>query len=98
MKLTLNVEDDMEDSSWLNSCALVEVLSHDLIPSLQQTFWENGFSHITTTPMGGCKILSQSEDLEKISRFIEEEEVWWSKWFRRIKLWSPSDIADERFA
>ncbi|GLU22473.1 hypothetical protein SLE2022_385460 [Rubroshorea leprosula] len=97
-KLALNVEDDMEDSSWLNSCATGEVLSPDLIPGLQQTFWENGFSHITTTPMGGCKILLQNEDLNKISRFIEEEEGWWSKWFRRIKLWSPSDIAEERFA
>ncbi|GKV48079.1 hypothetical protein SLEP1_g54915 [Rubroshorea leprosula] len=97
-KLALNVEDDMEDSSWLNSCATGEVLSPYLIPGLQQTFWENGFSHITTTPMGGCKILLQNEDLNKISRFIEEEEGWWSKWFRRIKLWTPSDIAEERFA
>lgn len=48
--------------------------------------------------MGGRKVLLQSEDLDKISKFIEEEEVWWSKWFSRIKLWSPSNIADERLA
>ncbi|GKV22179.1 hypothetical protein SLEP1_g32064 [Rubroshorea leprosula] len=92
----LEVEDDVEDSSWLCNCATCEVLEPRLIPGLQQKIWENGFTFISVIPMGGSNVLLKANDKGSLDKFIEEEESWWSKWFKRIKPWSPSDIATER--
>ncbi|GKV26316.1 hypothetical protein SLEP1_g35646 [Rubroshorea leprosula] len=97
-KSILEMGEEMEDSSWLCNCATGEVHAPNLIPGLQQTFWENGFSDITTVPMGGNKILLKCDDEDSINHFISKEENWWGKWFKRIKPWSPSDVAEERLA
>ncbi|GKV54008.1 hypothetical protein SLEP1_g60518, partial [Rubroshorea leprosula] len=84
-KVTLVLDEELEDCSWLQNCATGEVHTPDLIPGLQQVLWENGFSFIRITPMGGCKILLSTDDMNLTTRFIEEEGAWWSKWFKRIK-------------
>ncbi|GKV08885.1 hypothetical protein SLEP1_g20456 [Rubroshorea leprosula] len=94
----LEVDNDMVDSTWLSNCATGEVFIPDLIPGLQQTFWENGFPSILVIPMGGPKVLLKVDDWNIVTKLIEEHEAWWCKWFSRIKLWSPLDIAEERFA
>ncbi|GKU93954.1 hypothetical protein SLEP1_g7503 [Rubroshorea leprosula] len=73
-KSILEMGEEMEDSSWLCNCATGEVHTPNLIPGLQQKFWENGFSDITTVPMGGNKILLKCDDEDSINHFILKEE------------------------
>ncbi|GLT96682.1 hypothetical protein SLE2022_142880 [Rubroshorea leprosula] len=94
----LEVDDDIVDTSWLSNCAAGEVFTPDLIPGLQKTFWENGFSFISITPMGGRKVPLKADDRNLVTKFIEEHESWWCKWFSIIKQWRPFNITEERFA
>ncbi|GKV12266.1 hypothetical protein SLEP1_g23437 [Rubroshorea leprosula] len=78
-KVTLVLDEELEDCSWLQNCATGEVHTPDLIPGLQQVLWENGFSFIHITPMGGCKVLLSTDDMNLTTKFIEEEGAWWNK-------------------
>ncbi|GLT73796.1 hypothetical protein SLA2020_456300 [Shorea laevis] len=88
----------MVDSSWLANCATGDVHCPSIIPGLQQGLWESGFTSLTITPMGGCKVLIHTEEENLVTKLIENERARWSKWFRKIKVWSPTDVAEERLA
>ncbi|GLT60494.1 hypothetical protein SLA2020_332580 [Shorea laevis] len=94
----LELEEDFVDSSWLANCATGEVYCPNLIPGLQQELWENGFTTLKITPMGGCKVLIQSEEKSQTTNFIENEKAQWSKWFGRVKLWGHLTSPEQRLA
>ncbi|GKV15232.1 hypothetical protein SLEP1_g26031 [Rubroshorea leprosula] len=81
----------------LMKCAVRMALSPSIIPSLPKIFFNEGFPSIKIVPMGGNLVLIDGDDSESIQELVDGNLEWVSHYFDRVKIWSPSDIAEERF-
>ncbi|GKU94134.1 hypothetical protein SLEP1_g7662 [Rubroshorea leprosula] len=80
----------------LMKCAVGMALSPSIIPSLPEIFFNEGFPSIKIVPMGGNFVLIDGDDPESIQELVDGNLEWVSHYFDRVKIWSPSDIAEER--
>ncbi|GLT59697.1 hypothetical protein SLA2020_325030 [Shorea laevis] len=81
----------------LMKCAVGVALSPSIISNLPEIFFNEGFPLIKIAPMGGNLVLIDDEILECIKELVDGNLQWVSSYFDRIKFWSPTDIAKERF-
>ncbi|GKU91277.1 hypothetical protein SLEP1_g5176 [Rubroshorea leprosula] len=81
----------------LMKCDVGMALSPSIIPSLLEIFFNEGFPSIKIVPMGGNFVLINGDDPESIQELVDGNLEWVSHYFDQVKIWSPSDIAEERF-
>ncbi|GLT47288.1 hypothetical protein SLA2020_209950 [Shorea laevis] len=93
--IELKETDNVEDK--LMKCTVGVVQSLSIIPNLPEIFFNEGFPSIKIAPMGGNYVLIDDEDPEYIKELVDGNLQWVAAYFDRIKYWSPSDIAEERF-
>ncbi|GKV45597.1 hypothetical protein SLEP1_g52662 [Rubroshorea leprosula] len=93
--IELTDTDKAEDK--LMKCAVGVVSSPSIIPNLPEIFFNEGFPSIKIAPMGGNLVLIDDEDPEYVKELVDGNLQWVAAYFDRIKFWTPSDIAEERF-
>ncbi|GKV38230.1 hypothetical protein SLEP1_g46166 [Rubroshorea leprosula] len=65
--------------------------------SLLEIFFNEGFPSIKIVPMGGNLVLIDGDDPESIKELVDGNLEWVPYYFDWVKIWSPSDITEERF-
>ncbi|GKV09910.1 hypothetical protein SLEP1_g21342 [Rubroshorea leprosula] len=93
--LEFNVKN--EDLLWLEGCYVGTAHSVNIIPTLQQKFFMEGYFSCKVRPMGGRLVLLEGGDKDEIKDLVETTPEWLGQWFEEVKPWSPSSIAQERF-
>ncbi|GLT31636.1 hypothetical protein SLA2020_063590 [Shorea laevis] len=96
-KKVIELKETNNEEEKLMKCAVGVVLSPFIIPNLSEIFFNEGFPSIKIIPMGGNLVLIDDEDPECIKELVDGKLQWVTTYFDRIKYWSPSDIAEERF-
>ncbi|GKU94304.1 hypothetical protein SLEP1_g7819 [Rubroshorea leprosula] len=86
-----------EDLLWLEGCYVGTKCSVNIIPTLQQKFFMEGYFSCKVRPMGGRLVLLEGGDKDEIKDLVETTPEWLGQWFEEIKPWSPSMVAGERF-
>ncbi|GKV23714.1 hypothetical protein SLEP1_g33413 [Rubroshorea leprosula] len=81
----------------LMKCVVGMALSPSIIPSFPEIFFNEGFPSIKIVPMGGNFVLIDGDDPESIQELVDGNLEWVSHYFDRVKIWSPLDMAEERF-
>ncbi|GKV09274.1 hypothetical protein SLEP1_g20799 [Rubroshorea leprosula] len=96
-KKVIEIKGTEETEENLMKCAVGVALSPSIISNLPEIFFNEGFPSIKITPMGGNLVLIQEEYPECIKELVDGNLQWVSAYFEKIKYWSPTDIAEERF-
>ncbi|GKV41384.1 hypothetical protein SLEP1_g48927 [Rubroshorea leprosula] len=86
-----------EDLLWLEGCYVGIAHSVNIIPTLQQKFFMEGYFSCKVRPMGGRLVLLEGGDKDEIKDLVETTPEWLGQWFEEVKPWSPSSVAQERF-
>ncbi|GKV52906.1 hypothetical protein SLEP1_g59459, partial [Rubroshorea leprosula] len=86
-----------EDLQWLEGCYVGSAHSINIIPTLQQKFFMEGYFSCKVRPMGGRLLLFEGGDKDEIKDLVETTPEWLRQWFEEVKPWSPSAVAKERF-
>ncbi|GLT96029.1 hypothetical protein SLE2022_136780 [Rubroshorea leprosula] len=96
-KKVIEIKGTEENEENLMKCAVGVALSPSIISNLPEIFFNEGLPSIKITPMGGNLVLIEEENPECIKELVDGNLQWVSSYFERIKFWSPTDIAEERF-
>ncbi|GKV04536.1 hypothetical protein SLEP1_g16689 [Rubroshorea leprosula] len=68
-----------------------------MIPTLQEKFFMEGVFFCKIRAMGGRMVLLEGHDYEDLKELVENGRDWLGCWFSKIKPWSSTTIAVERF-
>ncbi|GKV01050.1 hypothetical protein SLEP1_g13646 [Rubroshorea leprosula] len=90
-----NVKD--EDCEWLRDCYVRVAHSVEIVPILQERFYMEGYFTCRLRAMGGKMVLMDCEDKEELKDLVQGAASWLSQWFVKVKPWSPTMVAKERF-
>ncbi|GKV01589.1 hypothetical protein SLEP1_g14135 [Rubroshorea leprosula] len=93
--LEFNVKE--EDLLWLEGCYVGIAHSVNIILTLQQKFFMEGYFSCKVRPMGGRLVLLERGDKDEIKDLVETTPEWLGQWFEEVKPWAPSTVAKERF-
>ncbi|GKV28182.1 hypothetical protein SLEP1_g37266 [Rubroshorea leprosula] len=96
-KKVIEIKGTEEIEENLMKCAVGVALSPSIISNLPEIFFNEGFPSIKITLMGGNLVLIKEENPKCIKELVDGNLQWVSSYFERIKFWSPTDIAEERF-
>ncbi|GLU22375.1 hypothetical protein SLE2022_384560 [Rubroshorea leprosula] len=86
-----------EEYAWLQGCYVGIAHSVEIIPTLQEKFFMEGYFSCRIRAMGGCLVLLEGGDKEEIKDLVELAPKWLGQWFTEVKPWCPSMVARERF-
>ncbi|GKV17381.1 hypothetical protein SLEP1_g27896 [Rubroshorea leprosula] len=86
-----------EELTWLEGCYVGTTHSVELIPTLQEKFFMEGYFSCKVRPMGGRLVLLEGGDKEEMKDLVELAPEWLGQWFEDLKPWNPKLVARERF-
>ncbi|GKU96316.1 hypothetical protein SLEP1_g9566 [Rubroshorea leprosula] len=64
-----------EDTAWLDGCYVGTTRSIELIPTMQEKLYMEGYFACTVKPMGGRLMLLSSEDKEELKDLVEMQQI-----------------------
>ncbi|GKV06521.1 hypothetical protein SLEP1_g18404 [Rubroshorea leprosula] len=85
-----------EELTWLEGCYVITTYSMELIPTLQEKFFMEGYFSCKVRPIGGRLVLLEGGDKEEMKDLVELALEWLGQWFEDIKPWNPKLVARER--
>ncbi|GKV25988.1 hypothetical protein SLEP1_g35355 [Rubroshorea leprosula] len=97
VKHTLEFMVKEEDLSWLEGCYVGVARSVEIIPTLQEKFFMEGYFSCKVRAMGGRLVLLEGGDKEEIKDLVEQASQWLGQWFSEVKPWKSSMVSRERF-
>ncbi|GLT97296.1 hypothetical protein SLE2022_148690 [Rubroshorea leprosula] len=87
----------VEDYEWLQGCYVGTARSIEIVPTLQEKFYMEGYFTCRLRAMGGKLVLLECEDKEELRDLVQGAPDWLGQWFLEVKPWSPPMVANERF-
>ncbi|GLT35687.1 hypothetical protein SLA2020_101180 [Shorea laevis] len=70
-----------EDSAWLKGCMVGTVHAIEIIPTLQEKFFMEGYFSCKVRAMGGKLVLLEGEDKDELKDLVELAPEWLGQWF-----------------
>ncbi|GKV41637.1 hypothetical protein SLEP1_g49142 [Rubroshorea leprosula] len=84
-----------EDFLWLKGCYVGTLYSMEMILTLQEKFFMEGYFSCKVRPMGGRLVLLEGSDQDEIKDLAEIAMDWLGQWFEDVKPWDPTMVARE---
>ncbi|GKV40774.1 hypothetical protein SLEP1_g48377 [Rubroshorea leprosula] len=88
---------DEKEYTWVEGSYVGTARAVELIPTLQEKFYMEGYFSLSLKPMGGKLVLMQCQDKEELQYLVENAGDWLAQWFDEVRPWTPSMVASDRF-
>ncbi|GKV09907.1 hypothetical protein SLEP1_g21340 [Rubroshorea leprosula] len=83
------------DFEWVKGSFVGTARAVELIPTIQEKFYMEGYFSISLKPMGGKLVLLQCVDKEELEDLVTNAGDWLGQWFDEVRPWSPSMVATQ---